>query len=76
MNNIVNVTVYGFMVLNLKKNEKIDVLQKVKEYCESVQLSFVQEDINRTQRIGMKHTDKNSGKIVKSIIVKFQSRRT
>lgn len=64
------------MVLNLKKNEKIDVLQKVKEFCESVQLSFVQEDINRTQRIGMEHTDKNSGKIVKSIIVKFQSRRT
>ena len=52
-----------------------DVWQKVKECCESVQVPFTQEDIDRAHRIGMEYTDENSGKRVKSIIVKFQSWR-
>ena len=46
---------------------------KVKECYESVQLPFAQGDINRSHRIGMEYTEKNSGKKVKSIIVKFKS---
>ena len=38
-------------------------------------MPFAQEDINRAHRIGMEYTEKNSGKKVKSIIVKFKSRR-
>ena len=71
MNNIVDVTAYGFMESNLKKNEKIDdVWQKVKECYESVQEPFAQEDIDRAHRIETEYTEKNSGKKVKSIIVK------
>ena len=74
MNNIVDVTVYESMELNLKKNEKIgDVWQKVKESYESVQVPFAQEDVDRAYRIGMEYPEKNSGKKVKSIIVKFKS---
>ena len=36
-------------------------------------MTFAQEDINRAHRIGMEYTEKNSGKKVKSIIVKFKS---
>ena len=38
-------------------------------------MPFTQEDINRAHRIGVEYTEKNSGKKVKSIIVKFKSRR-
>ena len=77
MNSIVDLTVYRFMELNLKKkNEKIDyVWQKVKECYKSVQVPFAQEDIDRAHRIGMEYTEKNSGKEVKSLIVKFKSWR-
>ena len=51
------------------------MLQKVKEWYESVQVQLVQENTDRAQRIGMEHTEKNSGKKVKSIIVKFKSCR-
>ena len=76
MNNIVDVTVYGFMELNLnkQKKEKIDhVWQKVQERYVSIRVPFAQKDIDRAHRIGMKYTKKNSGK--KSIIVKFKSWR-
>ena len=36
-------------------------------------MPFAQEDINRAHRIGTEYTEKNSGKKVKSIIVKFKS---
>ena len=36
-----------------KKYTKINALQKLKEYYESVQVSFVQEDIDRAHRLGM-----------------------
>ena len=38
-------------------------------------MPFAQEDIDRAHRIGMEYTEKNSGKEVKSIIVKFKSWR-
>ena len=76
INNIIDVTAYGFMQLNLKKNEKIDdVWRKVKECYESVQVPFALEDINRADRIGMVYKEKNLEKEVKSIIAKFKSRR-
>ena len=49
-----------------------DVWQKVKECSESVQVTFVQEYINSAHRTGMEYTEKNSGKKVKSIIMKFK----
>ena len=56
-----------------KKNEKKDdVWQKAKECYKSVQVPFVQEDINCADRIGMEYTEKNSGKKVKAIIEKFK----
>ena len=39
-------------------------------------MPFVQEVIDRAHRIGMEHTEKNSGKKVKCVIVKFKSWRT
>ena len=75
MNNLVDVTVYRFMELNLKKNEKINMWQKVKECYESVQVPFSQKDIDRAHRIGMEYTEKNLGKKVKSITVKLKSWR-
>ena len=47
--------------------------QKVKECYESVQVPYAQEDIDRAHTIGMEYTEKNSGKKVKYIIVKFKS---
>ena len=38
-------------------------------------MPFAQEDIDRAHRIGMEYTEKNSGKEVKSLIVKFKSWR-
>ena len=38
-------------------------------------MPFAQEDIDRAHRIGMEYTEKNLGKEVKSIIVKFKSWR-
>ena len=70
MNHIVDVTVYRLGELNLKK--KIDdVWQKVKECYDSVQVPFAREDIDCARRTGMEYTVKNSGKKVKSTIVKF-----
>ena len=47
--------------------------QKLKEFYESVQVPFAQEDVDHAHRIGMEYTEKNSGKKLKSIIVKFKS---
>ena len=40
-----------------------------------VQVPFAHEDIDCPHRIGMEYTEKNPGTKVKSIIVKFKSRR-
>ena len=59
-----------------KNNEKIDdVLQKVKEWHELVQVIFVQKDIVCAHRTGMEYVEKNSGTKVKSIIMKYSSHR-
>ena len=50
-----------------------NVLQRVKECYEEINLSFQDENIDRVHRIGKTYTDKNTGKKVKSIIVKFNS---
>ena len=39
-----------------------DVRQKLNKCYETVQMPFVQEDIDRAQRIEMEYTEKNSGK--------------
>ena len=56
MSNIVHVTVYKFMKLNLKKDKKLDdVLQKVRKCYESVQVPFLENNIDRVDRIEMKY---------------------
>ena len=55
-------------------NEDEDGIMNVLEDCySSVNLQFDANDIDRAHRIGLPYTDKNSGKKVKSIIVKFRS---
>ena len=55
-------------------NERNDnVLEWVKECCEEMNLPFQDENIVCVHRIGRIYTDKNTGKKVKSIIVKFNS---
>ena len=56
MSNIVHVTVYGFMKLNLKKDKKLDDdLQKVGKCYESVQMPFLENNIDRVDRIEVKY---------------------
>ena len=60
--------------VEIKENEDGDGIMNVLEYCySSVNLQFDANDIDRAHRIGLPYTDKNSGKKVKSIIVKFRS---
>ena len=77
MKNVVNVTVYGFMELNLKKwkknKNKTDMLKKAKETYKSAQVPFLSEDIDYTHRSGMEYMEKNSTKKLKYIIMKFKS---
>ena len=58
----------------MNKNEDDDGIMNVLEDCySSVNLQFDANNIDRAHRIGLPYTDKNSGKKVKSIIVKFRS---
>ena len=60
--------------VEVKENEDGDGVMNVLEDCySSVNLQFDANDIDRAHRIGLPYTDKNSGKKVKSIIVKFRS---
>ena len=60
--------------VEVKENEDEDGVMNVLEDCySSVNLSFDANDIDRAHRIGIPYTNKNSGKKVKSIIVKFRS---
>ena len=60
--------------MEVKENEGEDAVMNVLEDCySSVILQFDANDIDRAHRIGLHYTDKNSGKKVKSIIVKFRS---
>ena len=60
--------------VEVKENEDEDGVMNVLEDCySSVNLQSDANDIDRAHRIGLPYTDKNSGKKVKSIIVKFRS---
>ena len=60
--------------VEIKENEDEDGFMNVMEDSySSVNLQFDANYIDRAQRIGLPYTDKNSGKKVKSIIVKFRS---
>ena len=60
--------------VEVKENEDEDGIMNVLEDCySSVNLQFDANDIDRAHRTGLPYTDKNSGKKVKSIIVKFRS---
>ena len=60
--------------VEVKENEDEDGVMNVLEDCySSVNLQFDANDIDCAHRIGLPYTDKNSGKKVKSIIVKFRS---
>ena len=60
--------------MEVKENEDKDRIMNVLEDCySSVNLQFDANDIDSAHRIGLPYTDKNSGKKVKSIIVKFRS---
>ena len=54
-------------------NEKNDVIEKVRECYDSLNLPFNEEVIDSVHWIGKEYKDRNSGKQVKSIIVKFKS---
>ena len=53
-------------------DERNYVLQRVKECYEEMNLPFQNENVDRVHRIGRTYSDKNTGKKVKSIIVKFR----
>ena len=58
----------------MEVNEDEDGIMNVLEDCySSVNLQFDANDIDRSHRVGLPYTDKNSGKKVKSITVKFRS---
>ena len=63
--------IHGIESHNNEKNE--DVIEKVRECYDSLNLPFNEEVIDRVHRIGKEYKDRNSGKQVKSIIVKFKS---
>ena len=59
--------------MEVKENEDEEGIMNVREDCySSVNLQFDANDIDRAHHIGLPYTDKNSGKKVKSIIVKFR----
>ena len=60
--------------VEMKENEDEDGIMNVLEDCySSVNLHFDANDNDRAHRIGLPYTDKNSGKKLKSTIVKFRS---
>ena len=60
--------------VEVKENEDEDGIMNVLEDCySSVNMQFDANDIDRAHRIGLHFTNKNSGKKVKSITVKFRS---
>ena len=67
---------YEFTELNLEKWKNRWRLQIIKKCYKSLQVLFVEENIDCAHRIGMEYTEKNSGKKVKSIRLKFKSWNT
>ena len=76
MNNVADVVALGFMecMKEIKDDERNDdVMQMVKECYEEMNVPFLDENIDRAHRSGKIYLDKNTGKKVKSIIVRFNS---
>ena len=60
--------------VKVKENEDEDgIMNGLEDRYSSVNLQFDANDIDPAHRIRLPHTDKNSGKKVKSVIVKFRS---
>ena len=58
-------------VTEIPENESVD-----KSCHEKINVPFDQDNIDRVHRIGKKYTDKNTGKKVQSVILKFKSRKS
>ena len=54
-------------------DDERNALERVKECYREMNLPFQGENIDRVLRIGKTYTDRNTGKKVKSVIVKFNS---
>ena len=63
--------IHGIESNSNEKNE--DVIEKIRECYNALELPFNEEVIDRAHRVGKEYTDKISKKKVKSIIVKFKS---
>ena len=63
--------IYGIETKTKESNE--DIIEKVKECYEALEIPFNEADIDGAHRIGKEYSDKTPGKKVKSIIVKFKS---
>ena len=55
------------------KESNEDIIEKVKECYEALEIPFNEANIDRAHRIGKEYSDKTTGKKVKPIIVKFKS---
>ena len=63
--------IHGIETKTKESNE--DIIEKVKERYEVLEIPFNEANIDRAHRIGKEYSDKTTGKKVKSIIVKFKS---
>ena len=66
--------IHGIECSDDERND--NVLRRVKECYEEMNLPFQNENINCVRRIGRTYTDKNTRKKVKSIVMKFNSWKT
>ena len=55
------------------KESNEDIIEKIKECYEALEIPFNEANIDRVHRIGKEYSDKTTGKKVKSIFVKFKS---
>ena len=63
--------IHGIETKTKESNE--DIIEKVKECYEALEIPFNKANIDRAHRTGKEYSDKTTGKKVKSIIVKFKS---
>ena len=63
--------IHGIETKTKESNE--DIIEKVMECYEALEIPFNEANIDRAHRIGREYSDKTTGKKVKSIIVKFKS---
>ena len=63
--------IHGIESNSNEKNE--DVIEKIRECYNALELPFNEEVIDRAHRVGKEYTDKISKNNVKSVIVKFKS---